>query len=239
MIVTGMKNKMALLKCGFTMPSTSSRYRSIIRRAGRVKQKYYMCWLFIIKSLSLFIPMSTTARVKKELQMKEQAKMKKQIDNLANKVKSFTRHKESIRKMRRDLCEAELQLKEERVERRRAEDRSVLGIISCPLYMFVIYNVYNVWVRNVCASREHKSRNSYRQMAASKVEAESKMKSTRKKLVVAQKKLKSFTDREDSLRDMSRQVLEAEFKLKEERAERRRAEDRYVLGTISLLTHTH
>ena len=76
-------------------------------------------------------------------------------------------------------------------------------------------------------SREQKSRNSYRQMAASKVEAESRMKSARQKLGVAQKKLKAFTDREDSLRDMRRQVLEAEVQLQQEQAARSHAEDRY------------
>ena len=88
---------------------------------------------------------------------------------------------------------------------------------------------------NVCVSREQKSRNSYRQMAASKVEAESCMKLARQKLGVAQKKLKSFGDREDSLRDMRRQVFEAEVQLQQEQAARRRAEERHVVSHI----HSH
>ena len=78
-------------------------------------------------------------------------------------------------------------------------------------------------------NRHQKSKSSYLEMALSKVEADSKLKSSKHQLSTAQKKLKRHADHKDSVRDMRRQVLEAELQLKAEQAARRRAEGRQVL----------
>ena len=66
-------------------------------------------------------------------------------------------------------------------------------------------------------------------MARSKVEADSKLKSSNRKLSGAHKKLQSHADHNESVRDMRSQLLEAELKLKAEEAARRHAEGRQVV----------
>ena len=65
-------------------------------------------------------------------------------------------------------------------------------------------------------------------MARSKVEADSKLKSSNRKLSGAHKKLQFHADHQESVRDMRSQLCEVELKLKAEQAARRRAEERHV-----------
>ena len=66
-------------------------------------------------------------------------------------------------------------------------------------------------------------------MAHSKVEADSKLKSSNRKLSGAHKKLQAHADHQESVRDMRSQLCEAELKLKAEQAARLRAEGRQVV----------
>ena len=83
-------------------------------------------------------------------------------------------------------------------------------------------------MQNICANRQQQSKSSYLEMARSKVEVASKLKSSNNQLSGVQKKLKFHAEHQHSVRDMRSQVLEAELQLKAEQAARRQAEDRYV-----------
>ena len=76
-------------------------------------------------------------------------------------------------------------------------------------------------------------------MAHSKVEADSKLKSSNRQLSGASKKLKFHADHQESLRDMRSQLCEAELQLKLEQAARRRAEERHVFTVTPMHPCTH
>ena len=150
------------------------------------------------------------------VQLKNKIKQKKN-DKTIRTAAVVVRRNESLRKMERKMHETELRGQELVKERLRAEKRYLYQLSVLSFFFWKIKRI--LW-------RAIQRQKSYQQVTQEKVQVEIQLKQKAISLAKTKKKLEAFQQRDESLREMRRQLNEALTQVKECSTNNLRAEER-------------
>ena len=162
------------------------------------------------------------AKTTLETQLK---KNKVSLAKTKKKLQAFQQRNESVRDLRRQLNDALTQVKEMSTGNLRVENRWVaVHVFRCGFE-----KIWCIFALFLCVIRAEERAAAYRHMAQAKTTIETQLKQSKVSLAKTKKKLRAFQQRDESVRDLRRQLNDALTQVDEISAGNLRAEERWVL----------